>query len=761
MIKFNPTNKAIRSDLNTSVSVYGKNINNNTSVRSTKQTVSIVEKVLGNNSILTNAYIKDNILLTKSITIKNDNEASSYNTYISLKYPTHKIDLSDKTTWRYYKHLAGEYHELDTPITLTSLDNGSVIVLNRDTLNIHLRTKAELLKFSLFYKELVDKYPEQELFIKSVLGYSRYSTINDIIDLQDFTIVSYNDSYIEENESDLIYELQESIDNYKNIRLIQYYSLSDNLFMASQYHILYNFILTKLLAIRLKNAKTLKAHTYHIKNYLASHHFLDNYFRYLTKKQYMFLYKNLLYLNNHSGRNSVFKILIDKLFTERRISIVNYRYKQINDTDEQNYIKYKFSYHLLNNSDLVYPLTDRDLKFIKNEEYKLTEGNSKEWDYGFNKIDTKFKNSLFNLLITKDLETTVIDSTDTVRYKFIPTLIDYWAYLLKTNRINFIVNIIDPVSNKELSLNTKDLFKLFIIILYKINNIQLANFPDYTIKRIYRETLPDNNYLLSLCFNKYYWYNDVLNTVKSNIPRYDYIFTSNQFENYISTIYKGNIGLWLLTSNYSDLTDNGQFELLIDRLHTTDTYSFNDETVDNFINRINLENLMNYNTNILDTLMYNILNSIYNNNLGFLNEYKYIQQALIEVFKKFNSYSVQIIDNYYNSSPVLAGSKDTRYYVSQSATSKFYHYDFYILNADMNYKIKDTNIVEFKETSYHNYNYKSNYNLNIGIFTNIDYNIFNNVSVLFNNRIINDLGTNNWLVIQSSDDQLEFLAMNL
>ena len=82
----------------------------------------IIEKILGNN-ILANTYIKDTINLTKSINIKNDNEAKLYNDYIKLAYPTHLIDLSDKTTWRYYKHLMGEYHALDNPITITSLDN--------------------------------------------------------------------------------------------------------------------------------------------------------------------------------------------------------------------------------------------------------------------------------------------------------------------------------------------------------------------------------------------------------------------------------------------------------------------------------------------------------------------------------------------------------------------------------------------------------------------------------------------------------------
>lgn len=71
---------------------------------------------------------------------------------------------------------------------------------------------------------------------------------------------------------------------------------------------------------------------------------------------------------------------------------------------------------------------------------------------------------MFSSLLTKDLETIIVDNTDTVRHKLIPTIIDYWAYLLKTNKINYLVTVVDPITNTELKLTTKDLFKLFVIV---------------------------------------------------------------------------------------------------------------------------------------------------------------------------------------------------------------------------------------------------------------------------------------------------------
>ena len=111
--------------------------------------------------------------------------------------------------------------------------------------------------------------------------------------------------------------------------------------MASLFQVLYHFILTSLIAIRLTNAKTQLAHSYHVLSYLASHHGLDRHYLFMTKSQRLFLYRNLLYLDNHSGRQHVFKLLIDKIFTDKRVSVVNYRSLQRNQTNSDSYIDYR------------------------------------------------------------------------------------------------------------------------------------------------------------------------------------------------------------------------------------------------------------------------------------------------------------------------------------------------------------------------------------------------------------------------------------
>jgi len=659
--------------------------------------MKIINKVFSFIDIYTNNYILDNINLIKSIVIKNDSEAKLYNDYINFKYSSHTINLTDKFTWRYYKHLNAEYHDIDTPIYINSLDNNTNILLNKTNMQIHLKTHKELLKFGHFYYNIVSKYPEQELLIRSIITNTKFKNIQDIINASDFTIISYNDNLIEEYEKDIIYELQQYIDNYKVSKLIPYYQLADDLFLVSQYNIFYQYLFTKLLTIRLKNAKTLKAHSYHIYNYLASYHKLNKYINYLTKSQLYFLYRNLSYINNHVGRNNIFRILIDKLFTERNISLVNYRYNSLNTIDNNKLPNYHFNQYLLNNKNLPYSINNFTLEDIKDKEYKLAPGNLKEYNYSINKIDSKFKYSLYNNLLTKNLETSIIDNTDTVKYKLIPTLIDYLAYLIKNNLIDFIITINNPVVNKNITLNIKDSFKLFIYLLYKKNNIEITEFPEYTIKRVYKPILPSNDLLLQDNYRNFYFYNNLLNQIKIKIPLYNFISTSYSFYNFIFSIYNFNIGLWLLLCNFSHIDNEGQFTKIIDKLHTSDSLHFTDETVNHFLTRIGLESFTSYDGYILEPLIYNILNEIFDNRLDILNNYKYIQKALIEIFKKFNSYTVQLIDEYFVNNVLLTGQKDCRYSINNSKFAKLYFYDIYNLNVELFFISKKYYNIEFKE----------------------------------------------------------------
>ena len=721
---------------------------------------SITERILFNNTLYTDKYLKDTINLTKSITIANSKEADLYNQYINNTYPQHSIDLTNKTTWRYYLHLAGQYHSVDTPITLNSIDNGDSITLNRQTLTLHRITHRELLKFDLLYKELVDHYPEQELYIRSVIATSTPLPISQIVTLEDYSIVAYNDLLVEENEDDIIPHLQHRLNNYKNTKLIPYYTLSDSLFLASQYHVLYTFLFTSLLSLRLKNAKTLRAHSYHVLNYLASQHYLDIPYQYLTKEQSLYLYRNLLYLNNHSGQEETFRTLIDKLYTARNISVINYSYSQSNTLDDNNYMEYRFKQKLLNNANLVYSYQDYTLEDIKAKEYTLAPSNPKELNYNLDKFDHSFKNSLYNELLTKDLEIIVIDNTDTVPYKLTPTIVDYWAYLLKTNQVRYLVTVLDPVSNKELRLSTKDLFKLYTLVLYKANGRELNYFPAYSINRVFKPNPLSMKELLQFFYDKSFYHKALIDKLLHAIPSYSTVITSFQFQQFVSTIYKLNIGIWLMLSNLSDKNDYAQLSKVVDNLVTSDVYEFNDETPSDFLNRIGLNNLYKYTDQSLKDLTFSILNNLYDNQLEFLNKYKYIQMSLTDVFNKFNSYTVQIVSNYIFQSPYLVGPRDLRATVYEDNETKNYFMVSYIPTVDMSYLTRNLNKVHFTPSILHKHIASGNSYLDISLNSTGGASNNTTIPILITKLRVNSVDSSEWVYAQPVNDDLLFLALN-
>ena len=623
---------------------------------------SVIERVLGNNKFYTDVYIKDTITLVKSITVKNDKEADLYNDYLKQTVPGFAPE-EKAVDWQYYKHLRGERYPLDEDILAVSVDNGDTFVFGKAGLLTHRRTKEELLKFGLYYEELVKRYPHLELYIKGVITAPQYTSAQALVDAENFTIVSYADGLIEENEDGVMAQLQLRIDNYKSLWMIGYYAMADNLFLASQYQIFYNFLVTGLLAIRLGHAKTVAAHSYHIRLYLASHHYLDDVLLFLTRPQQLFLYRNMLYLDNHAGSNFTFQTLIDVLFSERNISVVNYVYQQRNTADNSGLMHYRYKQKLLNTKKLVHNTSNLTLDYVAGKERPLAPGNNAVYDYSTEQIDFQHRNPLFSELLTKDLETILLDETDSVRYKLLQILTDSWARLLMDSRVAFLTEVTDPATSLTTRMQVRDLFKLYLVVLYASQGISLQTFPSYKIQRVFKETLPSMDQLLAGCYQMTPEQRQLVQEVREVVPPYQYYLTSYQFEQYVTQVYKLNIGLWSLLSNSSDSDTEGQMSHVLNQLHESIDFEVDSvETVEVFLARTGLKDPREYAGPELQQYLFNLLDGVYDKKFSFLSRYQKLQEALTKVFFKFNSYTVQLINNYYGDSPLLVGAKDSRYH---------------------------------------------------------------------------------------------------
>lgn len=116
-------------------------------------------------------YIKNTIKLVKSFTIKHDDIAIHINNELIKVYGTSILgnNPTDKSKWKYYMNLCGEYHHVDNPIKITIIETGLVKDLSKDLLLEYPTTKEELLKHDIFYDDLIIKYPNDELLIKGIM----------------------------------------------------------------------------------------------------------------------------------------------------------------------------------------------------------------------------------------------------------------------------------------------------------------------------------------------------------------------------------------------------------------------------------------------------------------------------------------------------------------------------------------------------------------------------------------------------------------
>ena len=165
-------------------------------------------------------YLQSCFDLAATMIIKSSSTAKLVNDYLNLQIGNANqligdyYNPDDKTTWKYYLNLAGEYLEpFDTPMYVKSLDTLQLIKFTPENLQNNPLTYQAYQYGSSYYNKLVNEYPDQVYLINSIL----YPTnINTAIAAKDGTILAYNTNLVESNEYSLIEELQNFIYTFKS-----------------------------------------------------------------------------------------------------------------------------------------------------------------------------------------------------------------------------------------------------------------------------------------------------------------------------------------------------------------------------------------------------------------------------------------------------------------------------------------------------------------------------------------------------------------
>lgn len=438
-------------------------------------------------------YVTQTLRLARSITIKSDVMALKINRY--LEQLGH-LTPSDEREWKYYLNLAGNYHFLDEEMVIISFDTLERIRFCKEELKKHPVTQEYYLLDSLYYRRLVERYPEQELLIRGILS---PIDIEKVISAEDHTIIDYDENLVERNEENLIYELQRRIDWYYDRWNVSGYHEIDDLYTTAHLAILYSQLPMFLFNIRLANCHTYHVHSFHIKEYLKSHNRLDRYYDYLTLKQALFLYRNIPYIRNNAGRQETFDWLVEKLLTERSIGIAEYQIlENTSDLIEDLRPKVELLRTSLNKYHKSTRKDEHTLKEVLIKQEKLTPNNIYVQEQT-NRVDgARIVRSSRNQYPTKALESSMIDRSIGGYFPFSEYLLNHWLDRVTQGDYTGFTRVKNPATGDLVTLTHREVIILYCYTQNLALNQELTTIPTLRARLVRRKQNPTAEKLRSL-----------------------------------------------------------------------------------------------------------------------------------------------------------------------------------------------------------------------------------------------------------------------
>ena len=482
-------------------------------------------------------YLEQVLQFAETIVIKSEGSAKAINDRITQHYGPNAVNQMDKTSWKYYLNLAGKYHSTDNKIIITSLDTLQDIEFSADNLKLHTATAKAYQYGTRYYREIVSQFPDQETLI---LGVLYPIDIAIAIEAPDFSVIGFPSYFIESNEESLITGVNTWLANYKTRWFNSQYTFSDKLYLTSVLGIMYQMLVPLILTLRLQACKTREAHSFHVREYLASHGMLDVYLDQMTKKQALFFYRNINYIQRHAGKVDTFDWLIDNVLTDRDIPvseislaqddsnqlityepITRFATKQINTSNSAN-----------NSSQSFYTLVE-----LLNKEVNEAPGNKEYSSQNFYTIDEKLKMSKTNALKTKVLESRMIDYTDAGLYSIQDIALDMWCYMSNSRQYAAYISYIDKVTGSAISLPSNIAFLYYMYAFAKYNEIEIKNIPEFYVNKIAIDPIPSVDEVKQVVDKKYVSQEDIL-FIRSLQTPLETVISTTAFNDLVSRTHK-------------------------------------------------------------------------------------------------------------------------------------------------------------------------------------------------------------------------------
>lgn len=493
-------------------------------------------------------YIESVLALAKTTVIKLSDLAQAINIGVMTRFPAHPIDLTDMTSWKYYRNISGLYHPTDTVMAVVSLDDLSTITFNKSNLSAHPQTKKAYEHGSSYYNDLVSRYPDNETLILGILyAPEDVSFLQYACDADTGTILYYPSKYVEDTESSLMLKMQERVSAYCRKWINEGYSIVDNLYPALQYTQLSLYLVPAIISTRLSLCKTSQVHSYHIKQYLASNGQLDVHLNYLTRSQALFLYRNLAYIRNNVGRAEVFDWLVDNIMTARNLPLYAYTvkhdtYVQLPDTQNPDRLSLTPGITLkraainFKSSDVL--KLDIDLPRLQTKLDDAAPGNALVRVHKDADQLQKFQLAKSNVTLTKVVESNAVDWSEDRLYRLEDFLFSQW---MSTAHDGKYVTNLNPIINGVQIASTfsvKDMMVLYQCCMNRLMQSSDDRIHPVTVSHCLRRTKPTLGEIQSQYWSQYLSQSDIT-LLLSKIPTQVNVYNVSDFYTAVDQLYTG------------------------------------------------------------------------------------------------------------------------------------------------------------------------------------------------------------------------------
>lgn len=618
----------------------------------------------------------------------------------------------DKRTWKYYMNMAGIYHTYDKALihkinlerglgTTEGIDRTKMIIrvagdegtVEREFTIENISSEdaddviaLEYQQGSRVYNELLEIYPDFEPLIKGILHPIPLTTS---VTASDFDVLYAGGYYrtrlpglksqygfikgatpiyssinlIEPWEESLI----DKIDEFTKIYFRQYdnrtYGLINDLYIAATLGIYALNLPTVIMNIRNEFTKTREVNSNHVQFYLDSFLNVGQYIPYLTRNQYMYLYRNAEWLGANAGKEKVLNELNEYLLKERGIALIDYEVEHDDNTiPESGETEVVFTRKFDDDALLIDTKTEFTTGDIIELEKNISRDNSINVAGQIERAERLGKDSPSSNTKTKIIETHFTTTERTTYISKEEFLFNNWAYSAINDEYRGIVVVPIPGTTNRLQLTVKNALYLFLYCYARSSlNYRPTFIPPFMIHHVpkTKSEIGSKEGLRALMCSKDVT-DEEFDRIYNKCPVSRYYSSVRNFSFLVNGYWRDYIDRSFVYHQNMSINGAAELEMLTEAMYLTYTpeVTFNismDSWVDSLgysISTLNDEALAELTTNIFNTVL-----SIDNDGIHSMEN---IHNALINVVKVFTSYNVQFVTKTASKASTDVGVKSLR-----------------------------------------------------------------------------------------------------